>query len=155
MQTSVKRESFLDRYWFGLKSWQRIIIGLIAGIIVGLALGEKVHASQGVDQILAPDGDLALEGVGEQALVLGEVALDEARAKQDVTDPEERLVLRKQDLHPLFIRGSVDATNLLHRPGRYDRLPRPIEGGRQLGLLDAQPVRVRRDHPDARLLEGD
>src|SRR5215211_436101 len=121
-----------------------------------LAGGEEVDPPQGADQLLPRDGDLPLESTRQEPPVLGEVAVYEPRAEDYVADPEQRLVLGERHLDVLFVRTGEDPGDLLHRPRRYDRLPRSFERSRrELRLLDAQAVGVGRDHPHARVLEAD
>lgn len=40
--THAKRKSFFS-YWFDLPTWQKIMLGLVAGIVVGLIIGQKAE----------------------------------------------------------------------------------------------------------------
>ena len=88
--------------------------------------------------------------VGEQLLVVGELAVDEARGDPDVAgrvaELEDGLVLADGDLDVARAQGGGQARDLAERLDRDDGLDLGLERVVELRLLDGQPVAVGGDH---------
>src|SRR5918996_120774 len=109
-----------------------------------LALRQQAGAAHDVEKLLAGQLHLGLELLRQELPVVGELAVDPAGRQPDAVRAEHDLVLLDADVDRLCVRGAGDARELLERTGRHDRLELAARTLRQVGLLDAQAVGVRR-----------
>ena len=111
------------------------------------------RAPHDLEELLAGQRDLVLEGLGNQLLVVRELPVDPPRRQPDVSGAEHDVVLLDAD--PELGGVLRDPRELGQRAGRDDRLELGACGLLELRRLDRHPVRVGRSHDEVRALEVD
>ncbi len=114
-------------------------------------LREQADPANDVEELVAGKLELVLELLGEELLVVRELAVDPPARQPHAAGPEHDVVLLHGELHRLG--AATDPRELLERSRRDDRLELGQRAGKR-GLLDGQPVGVRRGHDELARLEA-